>query len=205
MSIFSNSRVEILCIVAHERWRFVKMQVRQAALLSWVVCALAVGAASEGAQPAAQSADPWTPFRFMLGTWDTTSSGQPGNGTGTREYRLVLDDRFIESRTRVTYPPQDKNPKGEVHEDIGLISFDRGRKAFVMRQFHKEGFVNTYAGNSDNPIVFTTEAIENIPAGFRARETYRIVSATEFVEVFELAEPGKDFAIYSETRLKKRR
>jgi hypothetical protein len=180
------------------------MQVRQVALLSCVVCVLAMGAASEGAQPAAQSTDAWAPLRFTLGTWDTTSSGQPGNGTGTREYRLVLDERFIESRTRVTYPPQEKNPKGEVHEDIGLISYDRGRKAFVLRQFHKEGFVNTYAGTSDKPLVFTTEAIENIPAGFRARETYRVVSPTEFVEIFELAEPGKDFAIYSETRLKKR-
>jgi hypothetical protein len=46
--------------------------------------------------------------------------------------------RFIESRTRVTYPPQEKNPKGEVHEDIGLISYDRRRNAFVLRQFHKE-------------------------------------------------------------------
>jgi hypothetical protein len=164
-----------------------------------------MGAAPEGAQLPVQSADVWAPLRFMLGMWDTTSSGQPGNGTGTREYRFVLDDRFIESRTRVTYPPQEKNPKGEIHEDIGLISYDRGRKAFVLRQFHKEGFVNTYAGTTDNPRVFTTEAIENIPAGFRARETYRVVSPTEFVEIFELAEPGKDFAIYSETRLKKRR
>jgi len=73
-----------------------------------------------------------------------------------------------------------------------------------LRQFHKEGFVNTYLATSDNPRVFTTEAIENIPHGFRARETYRDVSPTEFIDLFELAEPGKDFSTYPETRLMKR-
>ena len=79
----------------------------------------------------------------------------------------------------------------------GSISYDRSRKAFVFRQF--------YVAQADNPLTFATEAIENIPEGYRAREVYRIESPTEFVETFSLAEPGKDFAIYSETRLKKRR
>lgn len=39
--------------------------------------------------------------------------------------------------------------------------------------------------------MFTSEAIENIRAGFRARETYLMASADEFEEVFELAEPGQ--------------
>jgi hypothetical protein len=49
-----------------------------------------------------------------------------------------------------------------------------------------------------------TAAIENIPAGWRGRETHRIVSADEFVETFALAEPGKDFATYSETRFRRK-
>jgi hypothetical protein len=54
-------------------------------------------------------------------------------------------------------------------------------------------------------IVFVTMAIENIPAGWRGRETYRIVSDDEFVETFALAEPGKDFTTYSETRFRRKR
>ena len=42
--------------------------------------------------------------------------------------------------------------------------------------------------------------LENIPAGWRARETYKILGPDEFVEVFELAEPGKNFEVYSEAR-----
>ena len=54
-------------------------------------------------------------------------------------------------------------------------------------------------------IVFTTEGIENIPAGYRARETYKIIGADEFVEVFELAEPGKDFELYSESHHRRKK
>ena len=98
------------------------------------------------------------------------------------------------------------DPKGETHEDVGYISYDRTRKAFVFRQFHVEGFVNTYVAtpSTGSALAFTSEAIENIPAGFRARETYRPVSDGEWLEIFELAEPAQDFATHSETRFKKR-
>jgi hypothetical protein len=65
----------------------------------------------------------------------------------------------------------------------GAFSYDRGRKQFVLRQFHVEGFVNQYrldtsAGN-DKILVFVTESIENIPAGWRAKESYRILNNDE--------------------------
>jgi hypothetical protein len=72
-----------------------------------------------------------------------------------------------------------------------------------LRQFHTEGFVNTYledGESSSTKIVFTSEAIENIRAGFRARETYLLQGTDGFEEVFELAEPNKPFEVYSRTR-----
>ena len=47
--------------------------------------------------------------------------------------------------------------------------------------------------------VFSSESIENIPPGWRARETYRIISSDEFESQFDLAEPGKDFETYSQS------
>jgi hypothetical protein len=70
-----------------------------------------------------------------------------------------------------------------------MMSFDKGRKNFVLRQFHVEGFVNQYvmtgATADGKTIVFASESIENIPAGYRARETYKIIGPDEFTEVFE--------------------
>jgi hypothetical protein len=157
------------------------------------------------AQPATIT-DPLEPVAVLLGKWAGTSEGQPGNGTVEREYERALGTRFIRVRNRSTYPPQEKNPKGEKHEDEGFFSFDRARKRVVLRQFHVEGFVNTYAQDLDarpGTVAFTTEGIENIPAGFRARETYLLHGPDEFEEVFELAEPGQPFAVYSRTRLKR--
>jgi len=105
--------------------------------------------------------------------------------------------------------PQPKNPKGEAHEEWGFMSFDKARKTFVLRQFHVEGFVNEFVLSSSSAdaktMVFTTESIENIPAGFRARETYKILGADEFTEVFEIAEPGKDFELYSEAHFRRKK
>ena len=48
-----------------------------------------------------------------------------------------------------------------------------------------------------------TVRIENIAAGWRAKESFRILSPDEFVETFSLAVPGKDFEVYAETHLKR--
>ena len=72
-----------------------------------------------------------------------------------------------------------------------------------MRQFHVEGFVNQYVedeGSTARKLVFTSEQIENIPVGFRARETYIVNGPDAFEEIFELAEPGKTFETYSHAR-----
>ena len=144
----------------------------------------------------------WKPFKYFVGSWEGTGKGQPGVSKTQREYKFVLNGKFLQVQNRSVYEPQAKNPKGEVHEDWGFLSFDKSRKQFVLRQFHIEGFVNQYVHTATSPdsktLTFVTEKIENIPAGWRARETYRIVGPDDFVEVFELAEPGKDFEIYSE-------
>ena len=163
-------------------------------------------AANVFAQQFTAAADPFAPLRFFVGSWRGEQSGQPGRGTSERTYEFVLNNRFLQVRNTSAYPPQEKNKNGEIHHDMGMIGYDRARKKFMFRQFHQEGFVNTYVqgDNSDaKKLVFTSEQVENIAAGWRARETYLILNDNEFVERFELAEPGKDFALYSEAHLKR--
>jgi hypothetical protein len=142
--------------------------------------------------------DPWAPVRFLVGRWEGTTQGEPGRGAVARSYEFVLGNRFIHERNTSTYPPQEKNEKGEVHEHF---SHDRIRKALVLRQFHTEGFVNQYVRNeaagSQTQIVFESEAFENLDSKWRAREVYDILGPDEFTETFQLAEPGKPYQTYS--------
>src|SRR5262249_25624441 len=145
------------------------------------------------------------PLSRFIGKWKGTGSGDPGNSTVERTYASVLGGNFIEVRNRSTYAPQEKNPKSEAHDDTCYFSFDRARKSFVFRLFHVEGCANQslsqtpdFAGSE---LVMISEAIENIGAGFRARETFRFSSANAFEEIFEIAEPGKGFAVYSHNKL----
>jgi hypothetical protein len=153
--------------------------------------------------------DVWAPFKFFVGRWEGSGNGEAGDSKVEREYRYTLGGRFILINNKSTYAPQKENPKGEIHEDLGVLSYDSGRKRFVLRQFHGEGFVNQYVLDSIAPdgrsFIFVTESIENIPAGWRARESYRILSNSEFVETFSLAAPGKEFETYTENRLKRKK
>ena len=105
-----------------------------------------------------------------------------------------------------TYQARDGKPP-EVHHHHGYISYDKARKAPMLRHFHEEGFVNLYVFNdqasSKARLVFNSLNFENFSNDWKARETYEIVSPDEFIETFELAEPGKEFVIYSRTRLKR--
>jgi hypothetical protein len=64
--------------------------------------------------------NPWMNMPSMVGAWNGTVNGQPGSGTASRTYEFVLGNKFLSVRNKSSYPPQDKNPKGEVHEDLGI-------------------------------------------------------------------------------------
>jgi hypothetical protein len=149
----------------------------------------------------------WEPFNFFIGTWQGHGHGQPGISRLQRKYELILNEKFLFVQSKSIYEPQEKNPKGETHEEWGLISYDRARKTYVFRQFHLEGFVNQYVSaevsEDRKTIRFVTEAIENIAPGWKARESYQILGSDEFSETFELAAPDKEFEIYSENHFQR--
>lgn len=149
----------------------------------------------------------WLDLNYFIGTWEGTGKGESGISTVKRKYEFTMNNKYIHVHNKSVYLPQEKNPKGEIHEDMGIISYDKNRKLYVYRQFHVEGFVNQYTLDSisqnSKKFVFTSEAIENIPKGFRARESYKIINKDEMIETFEIAEPGKDFKLYTENHLKR--
>lgn len=176
-------------------------------LLSTLLLGITLTARGAETPPAAKP-DPWAPLRVLIGQWEGESNGEPGTGKAVRTYAFTLNHRFIHVSNTSVYPAQAKNPKGETHEDVGFISYDKAAKKLVLRQFHVEGFVNHYVFENisadGQALVFVTAAIENLAPGWRGRETYRIVSNDEFIETFALAAPGKDFATYSETHFRRK-
>jgi len=156
--------------------------------------------------PTPVPASPWAPIQFLVGEWQGDSEGRPGKGTVKRSYSFVLGDQFLHERNVSSYPPQPKNESGEIHHHWSLFSYDKARRSLVLRQFHQEGFVNQYVTvptSAPNTVVFETEAIENIPSGWRARETYEAISPDEFVETFELASGTGPYEVYSKARFKR--
>lgn len=157
------------------------------------------------AQPAANPS-PWAALERFVGDWQGTANGEAGSGTVVRRYAKVMGGRYIQESNTSTYPPQEKNKKGEVHEHSGMFSYDRQRKLLVLRQFHIEGFVNTYRQSAEagaDKLVFDSESFENFSNAWKARETYEFSGDDHFVETFELAPPGKPFQVYSRTELKR--
>ncbi len=179
----------------------------------WIVLLLVIGvgaamaAGSSQQPPAGAPADVWAPFRFFVGTWKGAGAGSPGAGAGEQNWAFILRGTFLEVQNKAVFDPQEKNPKGEVHEDMGVFSYDKARQKYILRQFHVEGFVNQYILESlpadGKTFVFVSESIENIPAGFKARLTYRLLDPDSFEQTFDLAPPGQAFTCYSKGVMKR--
>lgn len=166
-----------------------------------VVLGLCLGSAAM-----AQQANSLEPLERFIGNWTGTATGAAGEGTVARRYVKALGGRFIQEQNTSIYPPQEKNKKGEVHEHSGMFSYDRQRKLLMLRQFHIEGFVNTFRQVSEpgaSKLVFESEGFENFNNAWKARESYEFDGADRFVETFELAPPGKEFQVYSRTELRR--
>ena len=154
----------------------------------------------------AQEANPLDALERFVGEWRGTATGAAGEGSVARRYAKVMGGRFIQEVNTSTYPPQEKNKKGEVHEHSGMFSYDKQRKVLMLRQFHIEGFVNTFRQMSEPgaaKLIFESETFESFSNSWKARETYEFQGEDQFVETFELAPPGKAFQVYSRTDLRR--
>lgn len=176
-------------------------------VVALAVSTLLISASSARGQPA--TPDVWEPVRFLVGDWEGSAEGQSGRGTVRRSNAFVLKDRYLHERNVSTYPPQEANKGGEIHEHWSFFSYDRERKTLVLRQFHQEGFVNRYvlspAESGAGKLVFTSEQFENFDNRWRARETYEVRSADEFVETFELGAPGRELEVYSRNHFRRKK
>ena len=162
----------------------------------------AVAAARQPRQP-----DVWKPLTFFLGKWEGGGDGRGGRSSVKMEFGFLLQKTYMEVKSTYVYEPSPKKPQGEIHEELGILSFDRSRQRFVLHQFHVEDYADYLLleerSADSKTFVFVTERIVNLPGGFRSRITYRIVNDDEFEVDWEVAGPGADFLIHSRSRLKR--
>ncbi|MDN5204784.1 hypothetical protein QQ008_25565 [Fulvivirgaceae bacterium BMA10] len=150
---------------------------------------------------------PFDQFDFLIGSWQGVEKGMAGDGIGFRTYQYELNKNFIFEKNMSTFPITDKKPRGEVHRDFGVISYNKNDSSIVFRQFHVEGFANIYKldknASGENKFVFVTREIENNPGNWAARLIVDKVSDTEFRETFEIAMDGKNFSHFLKNHWKK--
>ena len=167
------------------------------AAVSATILWLNMGTARVLASQDSATSDPSDQLRFLVGSWSGTGDGNSGTSTLERSYEFILNDQFLLVRNKAVFPPQTKNPKGEIHEDLGVISYDKRRKTFILREFYSEGYVNQFVldeiSADGKKLVFTTEAVENGPPMMRARTTWEITGERSLNETFELAFDGQTF------------
>ncbi|MBU4254365.1 MAG: hypothetical protein KJ727_07175 [Acidobacteria bacterium] len=155
-----------------------------------------------------QKTDVWEPLRFLEGTWEGTGDGFSGQSVVEQSYTFILNGNFLQMQTRSEFKPQEKNPEGEIHEDMGIFSYDAGRKLFILRGFYIEGFVNQYVLETmpeDGKILeFMTETVENAPSGTKAKLVFNRIDMDKIERSFFVAWPGRDYSCFSVNTLVKK-
>jgi hypothetical protein len=155
----------------------------------------------------AQSTDGLAEVRWLIGEWRGVGQGDPGTSGSERHNDSFLGGRYIRASGTSVYPKQEKNPSGEVHEQLDLWSYDRARASIILRTFDTLGFTCTYvldrAASSADRWVLNAESLENVPKGLKARYIYTQPSENEYQEVLELDTDGKGFKPYVTNRFLK--
>ena len=168
------------------------------------VCAFLCATVAGAAEPAK---DGLAELRWMQGEWRGVGEGDPGTSGSERHVDSYLGNKYIRATGRSVYPKQDKSPKGEVHEQLNLWSFDRARSVIVMREFDTLGFVCTYvldkAASAPDRWVLVAESLENVPKGWKARYVITRKAEDEYHEMLELDPDGKGFQPYVTNRFLK--
>jgi len=146
--------------------------------------------------------NPLSDFEFLVGNWQGVESGVAGDGIGFRTYTWQLGNNYIMHNNASHFPKAETKPKGEVHRDFGILSFNKVDSSIILREYHVEGFVNIYKqdkeSSNDSIFIFITREIENNPGNWVARSTYKKISDNEFIENFEIAMDGKNFKDFLE-------
>lgn len=135
----------------------------------------------------------WADFDGLLGEWTGTGSESGSRSTVTQTWERVLGDRFLRLTTHAVWIAEDGTR--EIRENVGYLSYDNDRDAFVFRQFFSLGYVAAYdVLVRENGALIDFGPREAESAGeVGARMTITFTGDDEYVQEIHLAFRGKDF------------
>jgi hypothetical protein len=152
--------------------------------------------------------DPWSRLRFLVGEWRGATTGEQGTGTVTHRYRLILSGLYLQEQSMASFPPQPLHPDGAVFSNASFLWHDKIRNTLLFRQMRQDQFNGTFLlstaqSHPTTKLVFESERLDSLPATWKARETFEAVSPNEYIEIFEVAEGDKPFAVRSRVQFKR--
>jgi len=133
----------------------------------------------------------WDQLQFLIGSWSSPVSGQPGQGvSGSTTFSYDLDKNIIVRKSRAEFAPEPGETKGLVHEDLLVIYQQDGESKSRAIYFDNEGHIIHYTltfPDKQPAVVFESEASRTSP---QARLVYETTADGGLVTEFFVAAPG---------------
>jgi hypothetical protein len=102
--------------------------------------------------------DQWEAAQRLLGRGEGPATGLPGQGHQVREYKLILRGRFILGTDQTRWEPIEAGSAGEFHEDMSVLSFDRGAGQLVMRGSTSRGMRTNIGASRPRPTALNSSS-----------------------------------------------
>jgi len=137
----------------------------------------------------------WGPAQFLMGNWTGEGGGQPGQGGGAFSFAPDLQGKILVRKSFAEYPAANGRPAAR-HDDLMIVFRDDTTHALRATYFDSEEHVIQYSVKPvEGGVIFVSDGA---PSGPRFRMTYTSAGRDSVKIKFEIAPPGKEFAVYLE-------
>jgi len=145
---------------------------------------------------------PLDKFAFLMGSWISPMSGEPGEGLASSStFSFELDKQVILRKSRAESAPKPGEEKGLVHDDLLIIFQEREESFLRANYFDNEGHTLHYTASF--PAKGKGDIFETDPTrpGSRFRLVYSTGTNDDLWSAFQVGVPGGEFQSHEKGKL----